>query len=190
VTALRVSLLQQPLVWQDPAANRTTGFSMQVETLGEPAGGPTSAWLTHLAARLDAVIAGSVITEDGGRYYNRLVWAQPCGALRHYDKRHLFRMGHEHEAFTPGREAWSLLWRGLRVCPNQAYVVGVNRVGADGHGVAHSGDSAAIDFLGRTLAQASDAAAILNVELDPAALETCRQKFPAHLDADRFTLEP
>jgi len=28
------------------------------------------------------------------------------------------------------------------------------------------------------------------VELDPAALARFREKFPAHLDADRFTLEP
>src|SRR5260370_37367886 len=100
MTALRVVLLQQPLLWQEPAATRahfeallaplagrtglvvlretfTTGFSMQVEKLGEPAGGPTTAWLTHLAARLDAVIIGSVITEDRGRCYNRLLWAPP-----------------------------------------------------------------------------------------------------------------
>jgi predicted amidohydrolase len=55
---------------------------------------------------------------------------------------------------------------------------------------AHSGDSAAIDFLGGTLAQAGDAPESLNVELDRAPLETYRQKFPAHLDADRFTLGP
>jgi len=98
MSGLRVSLLQQPLVWHDPAANRaplrsaagtargctdlvvlpevfTTGFSMQVESLGEAMGGPTTVWLTHLAARLDAAITGSVITADAGRYYNRLLWA-------------------------------------------------------------------------------------------------------------------
>jgi len=47
-----------------------------------------------------------------------------------------------------------------------------------------------IDFLAGTLAQAGDAPAVINVELDRAPLETYRQKFPAHLDADRFTLEP
>jgi predicted amidohydrolase len=259
MAALRVSLVQQPLVWHDPAANRahfaallaplagrtdlvvlpetfTTGFSMQVEELGEPAGGPTSEWLQNLAAQLDAVITGSVITAEAGRYYNRLLWVPPADAPRHYDKRHLFRMGREHEHFTSGRDAWSVAWRGMRICPlvcydlrfpvysrrrpqldyelllyvanwpapradawrqllraraieNQAYVVGVNRVGADGHGVAHAGDSAAIDFLGRPLAQAGAAPGIMEVELDPAPLAAFRAKFPAHLDADRFTLE-
>ncbi len=259
MSTLRVSLLQQPLLWHDGAANRarfaellrplagqtdlvvlpetfTTGFSMEVERLGEPPGGPTSAWLLQLAAQLDAVITGSVITCDGGHYYNRLLWASPGGELRHYDKRHLFRMGREHEHFTAGRAPWSVLWRGLSICPlvcydlrfpvfsrrrpeldydlllyvanwpapradawrqllraraieNQAYVVGVNRVGSDGHGVAHAGDSAAIDFRGRPLAEAGNVPALLTVELPREPLAQFREKFPAHLDADRFTLE-
>jgi omega-amidase len=261
MSTLRVSLVQQPLAWGDPAANRarfaallaplaggtdlvvlpetfTTGFSMEVERLGEPAAGPTRVWLTDLARELDAAITGSIITADGGRYYNRLLWAQPGAApLRHYDKRHLFRMGREHQHFAPGAAAWSVHWRGFHVCPlvcydlrfpvfsrrragldyelllyvanwpaprahawrtllaaraieNQAYVVGVNRVGADAHGIAHSGDSAAIDFLGQPLIEAGAEPAVLTVELDAARLAAFREKFPAHLDADRFTLEP
>ncbi len=66
-----------------------------------------------LAGTLDAAITGSVITLDGGRYYNRLLWASPAG-VRHYDKRHLFRMGREHEHFTAGR---TCLERGLARLP-------------------------------------------------------------------------
>jgi omega-amidase len=258
MSPLRVALLQQPLVWHDPAANRahfealllplagrtdlvvlpetfTTGFSMEVERIGEPAGGATTAWLMRLAVTLDAAITGSVVTEEHGRYFNRLLWASPGGELRHYDKRHLFRMGREHQHFTAGGAAWSLEWRGFRICPlvcydlrfpvfsrrrpeldydlllyvanwpaaradawrqllraraieNQAYVVGVNRVGADGHGVPYAGDSAAIDFLGRPLAAGGDVPAALNVALEQAPLAAFRERFPAHLDADRFTL--
>src|SRR5579862_6786516 len=77
--ALRVSLVQQPLIWHDPAANRarfsellaplaghtdlvvlpetfTTGFSMEVELLGEVAGGATLEWLKGQAAALGAVV--------------------------------------------------------------------------------------------------------------------------------------
>jgi omega-amidase len=259
MAVLRVALIQQPLAWQDPVANRahfaallaplagrtdlvvlpetfTTGFSMQVEKVAEPAGGPSCEWLLHVAGRLDAAVTGSVITADAGRYYNRLLWATPGGAVRHYDKRHLFRMGREHQHFTPGRDAWSVSWRGMRICPlvcydlrfpvysrrrpeldyelllyvanwpaprtdawrqllraraieNQAYVIGVNRVGADGNGVPHTGDSAAINFLGQPLAEAGDVPEIINVELDTGPLAAFREKFPAHLDADRFTLE-
>ena len=140
MSALRVSLVQQPLAWHDGAANHarfaellralagqtdlvvlpetfTTGFSMEVERLAEPPGGETSQWLVQLAGTLDAVVTGSVITRDSGRYYNRLLWASPAGELRHYDKRHLFRMGREHEHFAAGRVAWSVAWRGFSVCP-------------------------------------------------------------------------
>jgi omega-amidase len=67
------------------------------------------------------VVTGSVITAHEGCYYNRLLWAQPDGRLLHYDKRHLFRMAGEHEHFTAGRAAWSVSWRGLRVCPLVCY---------------------------------------------------------------------
>ncbi len=259
MSGLRVSLVQQALQWQDPQGNRahfetlllalagqtdlvvlpetfTTGFSMDVERLGESAGGSSSQWLARLASRLDAAITGSVITEDGGRYYNRLLWAAPGGQLRAYDKRHLFRMGREHQHFTAGRAAWTVSWRGFSICPlvcydlrfpvfsrrraqleydllvyvanwpavrasawrallraraieNQAYVVGVNRVGVDGERVAYAGESAAIDFLGEPLADLGAAAQVSTVTLDLAALQGFRSKFPAHLDADAFTLE-
>lgn len=257
---LRVTLVQQPLMWQDPGANRerfesllrplagqtdlvvlpetfTTGFSMEVERVGEPASGPTVQWLRENAARIDAVITGSVITEEGGKYFNRLLWATPAGELRSYDKRHLFRMGREHQHFTPGRAAWTVEWRGLRICPqvcydlrfpvfsrrrpeldydvllyvanwpaarvyawsqllkaraieNQAFVIGVNRVGVDGAGVEHSGESAANDFLGLPLVALGNVPAVATVALDGEALQAFRERFPAQLDADRFSLTP
>jgi omega-amidase len=257
---MRVTLVQQPLLWHDPQGNRerfaqllaglagstdlivlpetfTTGFSMEVERLAEPAAGPTTEWMRQLARRLDAAITGSVITAAGGRYFNRLLWVEPDGTLRSYDKRHLFRMGREHEHFSPGGEPWCTAWRGLRVCPlvcydlrfpvfsrrrpaldhelllyvanwpaarayawrallvaraieNQSFVVGVNRVGADGAGIEHAGDSLVCDFLGQPLGEAGSAPAVLTVALDPQALRAWRERFPAHLDADRFRLIP
>ncbi len=112
--------------WHEPAANRarfealllplaghtdlvvlpetfTTGFSMAGGAARGAAGGATTQWLTRLARSVDAAVTGSVITLEGGRYYNRLLWAAPDGQLRHYDKRHLFRMGREHQHFTAGR---------------------------------------------------------------------------------------
>ena len=40
-----------------------------------------------------------------------------------------------------------------RAIENQCYVMGVNRVGEDGHGIYHSGDSMIIDPLGAILYQ-------------------------------------
>jgi predicted amidohydrolase len=47
--------------------------------------------------------------------------------------------------------AWKTLLR-ARAIENLSYVVGVNRIGKDGNGTTYAGESAAIDFLGNTLA--------------------------------------
>ncbi len=75
-------------------------------------------------------------------------------------------------------------WRALlvaRAIENQAYVVGVNRTGADPH-LAYAGSSIAIAPDGTVLAEAGDAPAVLHVRLDPAALVDWRRRFPALAD--------
>lgn len=85
--------------------------------------------------------------------------------------------------------AWSQLLR-ARAIENQAFVIAVNRVGHDGHGVPHQGDSVALDFLGRPLLElgAEPKTATVSLELRP--LNEFREKFPAQLDADRFAILP
>lgn len=85
------------------------------------------------------------------------------------------------------RHAWRTLLR-ARAIENLAYVAGVNRVGTDGNGIAYSGDSAALDFLGMELAELDDTAQVRTVTLSADALAAHRERFPAQLDADRFTL--
>jgi predicted amidohydrolase len=86
------------------------------------------------------------------------------------------------------RYAWSTLLR-ARAIENQAFVAGVNRVGEDGLGTPHAGDSVVVDFAGAPLADLADRAGVVTASLDPAALRAWREKFPAHLDADAFILE-
>lgn len=86
------------------------------------------------------------------------------------------------------RFAWTSLLR-ARAIENQAFCVGVNRVGDDGLGVAHAGDSVALDFTGQPLLELNDKAQVVTVPLDLDALRAWRDKFPAQLDADAFTLE-
>jgi predicted amidohydrolase len=63
-----------------------------------------------------------------------------------------------------------------RAIENQAYVVGVNRVGAGG-GLDYSGDSAIIDPLGEVLATGSGAETILFADLDPDHVASTRDHF-------------
>ena len=83
--------------------------------------------------------------------------------------------------------AWSTLLR-ARAIENLSYVVGVNRIGRDGNGVTYSGDSVALDFLGQPLSSEGGGDRVETVVLDREALVGHRVSFPAHLDADRFSL--
>lgn len=88
------------------------------------------------------------------------------------------------------RQVWDTLLK-ARAMENQAYVIGVNRVGSDGLGVAHSGGTCVLDFVGEPLCLApDDGPAVIACELDFDQLTTFKQHFPAHLDADEFELKP
>lgn len=82
-------------------------------------------------------------------------------------------------------------WRALllaRAIENQACVVGVNRIGSDARGLDYSGDSLAITAEGQLLADLENDNGAVSVMLSGAALEEYRDRFPCHLDADRFSL--
>ncbi len=80
----------------------STGFSMKPEILAEKMNGTTVQWMKRIAAEKKIILTGSVIIEDDGEYYNRLLWVLPNGQTGHYDKRHLFAYADEHNHFTPG----------------------------------------------------------------------------------------
>jgi predicted amidohydrolase len=82
---------------------------------------------------------------------------------------------------------WKILLQ-ARAIENQVYVVGVNRIGADGNGVYHSGDSSVIDPIGNILFQTGHSGCIRTVRLDGDVLQDYRRRFPAWKDGDRFEL--
>jgi omega-amidase len=83
--------------------------------------GATVEWMQQQAKAKEAVITGSIIINDGRKYYNRLIWAQPDGALFHYDKRHLFGLSNEHEHYSAGKEKLIVEWKGWKICPLVCY---------------------------------------------------------------------
>ncbi len=79
-------------------------------------------------------------------------------------------------------------WRSLltaRAIENQAFVVGVNRVGTDGAGLDHAGDSAIIDPLGETLATAARVETTLVADVDAGLVADVRDRFPFLADRRR-----
>jgi predicted amidohydrolase len=73
---------------------------------------------------------------------------------------------------------WNVLLR-ARAIENQAYVVGVNRVG-EGDGIDYAGDSMIVGPGGEILAQAPDDGreAVVTTEVDPAVVATTRARYP------------
>lgn len=141
---LKIALVQTTLHWHDPASNRAlldetlsaveggtdlvvlpemfnTGFTMAPEACAEPHDGASTAWIRAKARALNAVVAGSLAVEEGGRYFNRLHWADPDGALLTYDKRHLFRMAGEHKHYQAGSRRLVARIKGWRICPLVCY---------------------------------------------------------------------
>ncbi|GAB2493059.1 amidohydrolase [Arenimonas alkanexedens] len=136
--------MQGATVWHDPAANRamygelmaplagvtdlvllpetfTSGFSNEALATAEGMDGPTVTWMREQAARLGAVVTGSVQLRVGEGVYNRMLWATADGELHTYDKRHLFRMAREHERYAAGRDRLTVELKGWRVCPLVCY---------------------------------------------------------------------
>ena len=122
--ALKVSIVQDEISWQDPAANRvryqqhfntlgktdlvvlpeffSTGFYLDPAEKYETMCGETVAWMVESAKLMGAVITGSLVIRLEDKFVNRMIWARPDGSLDWYDKRHLFRFGGEHHNYSGG----------------------------------------------------------------------------------------
>jgi len=210
----------------------TTGFTMNPERVAETMEGRSVTMLKSLSAKYSKAIMGSIVIAENGKYFNRMLFITPNGAHKHYDKRHLFRMGGEDKIYTGGqaRQIWEFegfrilplvcydlrfpvwsrnrgdydmivipaswpaprtyIWRTLllaRAIENQCYVAAVNRTGSDPNN-DHSGYSAMIDFKGETMVEAASESCVLETEISLDDLRAFREKFPAWMDADQFTI--
>lgn len=82
---------------------------------------------------------------------------------------------------------WKTLLR-ARAIENLCYVAGLNRIGTDGNGIHYSGDSAVIDFLGHPVSECTDEEVVATTTLQADELAGHRERFPAMLDGDAFSL--
>ena len=127
MSTLTISTIQTNLHWENKNANLqvleekinslfqkteiivlpemfTTGFSMNPAALAETMDGPTIEWMRRLSMQNRVILTGSVIIEEAGKYYNRLIWMMPNGEHGYYDKRHLFAFSGEDKDFSSGNK--------------------------------------------------------------------------------------
>ncbi|ANH83004.1 amidohydrolase [Niabella ginsenosidivorans] len=135
--SLQISIIQTPLYWEDKTANLemlqqkiesisqtqvvilpemfSTGFSMKPELLAETMDGPTVQWMKDIAAKKKIILTGSIIIEEDGHYYNRLIWMLPTRQYGSYDKRHLFAFAKEDEHYTAGNKRFIASVNGWKI---------------------------------------------------------------------------
>lgn len=89
-------------------------------------------------------------------------------------------------------EVRSYPWKQLliaRAIENQCYVIGVNRIGNDGNGIPHSGDSMVINPRGEIISHTkAHEESVETITLSREYLDEFRKIFPAGMDADDFTI--
>ncbi len=83
--------------------------------------------------------------------------------------------------------AWNTLLK-ARAIENACYSLGVNRVGNDGNGIYHNGDTAGYDFLGTQLIHSTDKEEVLILTLEKQPLDAYRAAFPVLSDGDAYSL--
>ena len=87
----------------------------------------------------------------------------------------------------------SHIWNTLlsaRAIENQAYFIGVNRVGIDHNEIPYIGETKVVNGKGRTVAEIEgDKEDILEVEIDMESLTSFRNYFTVHRDWDSFVIE-
>ena len=98
----------------------STGFSMQPHLFAETMEGNTVQWMKKMAAQQKIILTGSVMIEDNGNYFNRLIWMLPTGNYGYYDKRHCFAYSNEDKHYKAGNKkmiAQANGWKiNLQVC--------------------------------------------------------------------------
>jgi omega-amidase len=162
MSPLTITLIQTNLYWQDKQANLamlyqkinsikdktevvvlpemfSTGFSMKPELFAETMQGETIEWMKKVSAEKKIILTGSLIIEEEGKYYNRLVWMLPNGQYGFYNKRHLFAYGNEDAHYTAGSKRLIASVKGwkinLQVCYDLRFPVWARQGHAQKEGV-------------------------------------------------------
>lgn len=136
---MRISLIQDTIVWADKAANLqkvgeqvallvgqtdlvvlpemfTTGFCTDQLSLAETMEGKTVQTLRDWAVKYQLAITGSFIATENGKIFNRAFFVFPSGEMKTADKRHLFSMGGEKKIFSAGDKRLLVSYCGFRIC--------------------------------------------------------------------------
>lgn len=141
---MKIALIQTELSWENPNKNRallqekinaisqyvdlivlpemfTSGFTMNPKNVAQTMQGEAISWLKETTKEKNCAITGSLVIEENGKYFNRLVFVFPSGEIQTYDKRHLFTLAGEDKVYTAGIDKLIVDYKGFKICPLICY---------------------------------------------------------------------
>ncbi len=141
---MKLALIQTELSWENPNENKallqekinaisqyvdlivlpemfTSGFTMNPKNVAQTMQGEAISWLKETAKNKNCAITGSLVIEENGNYFNRLVFVFPTGEIQTYDKRHLFTLAGEDKVYTAGTDKLIVDYKGYKICPLICY---------------------------------------------------------------------
>lgn len=98
----------------------STGFTMNREA-AQGGDGFTLGWMKEISQKYGAAVVGSVAVSEDGKIFNRCYFVSQETGVKHYDKRHLFRMGEENEIYSAGSERVIVGYKGWNIALNVCY---------------------------------------------------------------------
>lgn len=139
---LNVTVIQTPLFWEDKDKNLAmfrskisaidhtdlvvlpemfnSGFTMNATKVAEKMNGETVSWMKEMSVLKKSSIVGSIVIEENGGHYNRMIYVRLDGSITTYDKRFLFSLANEDEHYTAGEQnvivdekGWKIM---LQIC--------------------------------------------------------------------------
>lgn len=144
MATLKTALIQSPLIWENPNANRihfntlfedvsldtdlivlpemfSTGFTMCPEHIAKEEGQKTVDWMKQKAKETNAAVTGSLPFFENETFTNRLFFVEPNGKTSHYDKRHTFTLAGEDKVYKAGEDRLVIEFKGFKICPMVCY---------------------------------------------------------------------
>lgn len=141
---MKIALIQSGLFWENAKKNRSnfeskinqldsevnlivlpemfsTGFSMNASAVAETMQGETILWMQSMAKQKSCALTGSLIIEENGNFYNRMVFVFPSGEIQYYDKRHSFSLAGEDKIYTRGEKKVIVDYLGWKICLQICY---------------------------------------------------------------------
>mgnify|MGYP003611043217 FL=1 len=141
---MKIALIQTELSWENPNENKallqekinaisqyvdlivlpemfTSGFTMNPKNVAQTMQGEVISWLKETAKDKNCAITGSLVIEENGNYFNRLVFVFPSGEIQTYDKRHLFTLAGEDKVYKAGKDKLIVEYKGFKICPLICY---------------------------------------------------------------------